>query len=545
MRSNFFTKSIRRQLIFAIVFTHALMMSIFIYDLTYNQKEFLHDQSLVQTMSLANTLSKNSTSWVLSNDYIGMEEIISSVDTYPDIKYAMLLDLDGKVLVHSDKKYVNKYVSDDISQTIVLSMPKSLVLVNNNSIIDVAVPIQRDEQHIGWARIALTQDSTEESLDSVMLDGIIYTILAIFIGAFFAYILGNGLTKSLYNLIDVTQRKKNGAKNLKVKVFRDDEVGILGKEINDMLERIDKDEEDLSELNQNLEKIVHEKTKSLEIINKELEENEYEITLLNENLEERVKQEVEKNIEKDKMLTQQSKMAAMGEMLENIAHQWRQPLSIISTASTGIIVQKKFGTMTEKKELHALEEINNSAQHLSQTIDDFRDFFKPNKKRVMFSIENIYQKTIKLLESKFKYSDIQVIENVTDVEIYGLDGELIQVLMNLLNNAKDVLEVQDKNTPRYIFVNIYVEDENLIIQIKDNAEGIEEEIMSKIFEPYFTTKHKAQGTGIGLYMCEEIIVKHMYGTITVDNVEYIYNDTQYKGACFTLSLPLKLNDIVN
>lgn len=122
MRSNFFTKSIRRQLIFAIVFTHALMMSIFIYDLTYNQKEFLHDQSLVQTMSLANTLSKNSTSWVLSNDYIGMEEIISSVDTYPDIKYAMLLDLDGKVLVHSDKKYVNKYVSDDISQTIVLSM---------------------------------------------------------------------------------------------------------------------------------------------------------------------------------------------------------------------------------------------------------------------------------------------------------------------------------------------------------------------------------------------------------------------------------------
>jgi len=235
----------------------------------------------------------------------------------------------------------------------------------------------------------------------------------------------------------------------------------------------------------------------------------------------------------------------MGEMLENIAHQWRQPLSIISTASTGIIVQKKFGTMTEKKEIYALEEINNSAQHLSQTIDDFRDFFKPNKKRVLFSIESIYRKTIKLLESKFKYSEIEVVENVSDVEIYGLDGELIQVLMNLLNNAKDVLETQDTSNPRYIFVDIYLENDHLIIQVKDNAEGIPEDIMGKIFEPYFTTKHKAQGTGIGLYMCEEIIVKHMYGSITVDNVEYLYKNIQCKGACFTLSLPLKLNEIVN
>jgi signal transduction histidine kinase len=312
-----------------------------------------------------------------------------------------------------------------------------------------------------------------------------------------------------------------------------------------MLERIDDDEEELSELNYNLEQLVKEKTKSLEKINKELEENEYEVTLLNENLEDRVKVEVEKNIEKDKILTQQSKMAAMGEMLENIAHQWRQPLSIISTASTGIIVQKKFGTMTEEKEINTLEEINNSAQHLSQTIDDFRDFFKPNKKRVNFGIESIYIKTMNLVESKFKYSDIEVIENLTDVEIFGLDGELIQVLMILLNNAKDVLEMKDKKEKRYIFIDIYEKDENVIIQIKDNGNGISENIMNKIFEPYFTTKHKSQGTGIGLYMCEEIIVKHMYGNISVENVEYIYKGTKCKGACFSLSLPIKLCNIIN
>ncbi|MCK5111304.1 MAG: PAS domain-containing protein [Arcobacteraceae bacterium] len=241
---------------------------------------------------------------------------------------------------------------------------------------------------------------------------------------------------------------------------------------------------------------------------------------------------------KEKMLAQQSKMASMGEMLENIAHQWRQPLSIISTASSGIVMQKEFGTISKEQEIEDLNVITASVKHLSKTIDDFRDFFKPDKEKKLFSLKEIYKKTLSLLESKFKNREIKVIENIEDIQLYGLDSELIQAIMNILNNARDILETKDKNQKRLIFVDIYKQGDNAILKIKDNGGGIPKDIKDKIFEPYFTTKHKSQGTGIGLYMSEEMIAKHMYGKISVENETFIYEDKSYNGACFTISLPI-------
>ena len=243
-------------------------------------------------------------------------------------------------------------------------------------------------------------------------------------------------------------------------------------------------------------------------------------------------------IEKEKMLAQQSKMASMGEMLENIAHQWRQPLSVISTASSGIIMQKEFGNLTDKEEIESLSIITNSAQHLSQTIDDFRDFFKEHKEKRMFNLKDIYRKTISLLDSKFKNREIEVIEDICDIEVYSLDSELIQAIMNILNNARDVLETKSKGEKKLIFIDICKENSNAIIKIKDNGGGISNNIIHKVFEPYFTTKHKSQGTGIGLYMSEEMIRKHMHGSLDVKNEEYNYENKLYKGACFTITLPL-------
>ena len=253
-----------------------------------------------------------------------------------------------------------------------------------------------------------------------------------------------------------------------------------------------------------------------------------------------IQKDIEQKLqEKETMLVQQSKMAAMGEMLENIAHQWRQPLSLISSISSGILLKREYNIDIPIDEEKAnLNQINETIDYLSQTIDDFRDFFKPNKETILFDIKDIYNKTLKLVSNKFVSRNIKLVENIDSIEINSFDNELMQVIMNILNNAKDILETKE-NQERILIVDIYTNDNQAIITIKDNAGGIPENIIDKVFDPYFTTKHKTQGTGIGLYMSKEMIIKHMQGDISVSNEKYIYNNIEYTGACFKIQLPYK------
>ncbi len=246
----------------------------------------------------------------------------------------------------------------------------------------------------------------------------------------------------------------------------------------------------------------------------------------------------EQLLKKEKLLLQQSKMAAMGEMLQNIAHQWRQPLSLISTASTGLLVKKEMEIPTTiKEDMHILNTINDATQHLSETINAFRDFFNPNKEKISFKLQDVYRKTLNIVETRFKSMDIEIVESLEDISITNLDNELIQVMMNLLNNARDILTTTNTQK-KLIFVTIYKKDNNITISVKDNGGGIDEKILNKVFEPYFTTKHQSQGTGIGLYMCQEIITKHMDGQLTVSNQSFTYKDIEYTGAEFKIEFPL-------
>ena len=232
---------------------------------------------------------------------------------------------------------------------------------------------------------------------------------------------------------------------------------------------------------------------------------------------------------------QQSKMASMGEMLENIAHQWRQPLSLISTSASGMKVHKEFNTLIDEDFDHYTNTIIETTQHMSKTIDDFRNFFKKNKEKEKLNLKINLEKSLSLLESKFKSINITIIKNMDDIEIVGLDGELMQSFMNIFSNAQDAL-LESKDNEKLIFIDIYKEDDFAVVTIKDNAGGIPNDTIGHIFEPYFTTKHQAQGTGIGLYMTYEIITKHHHGTIEVKNSNFEYNDTKYKGALFTIKL---------
>jgi len=249
-----------------------------------------------------------------------------------------------------------------------------------------------------------------------------------------------------------------------------------------------------------------------------------------------IQRHIKENQKQYELLAQKTKLAAMGEMLENIAHQWRQPLSVIETASSSIEMYKEMDILNDKFLDEMVGTISTSAQHLSHTIEDFRDFFKPDKQQTVFNIKDSMQKTFNLLKLQLKAKNITVVQEIKEIQIKGFERELLQVLLNIINNAKDALENVDKE--RYIFIEIYEENNNAVIKIKDNAGGIQKEIIERIFEPYFTTKHQSQGTGIGLYMSQEIISRHMKGVITVNNKTYTYKDKEYTGACFEVYLPL-------
>ncbi len=251
----------------------------------------------------------------------------------------------------------------------------------------------------------------------------------------------------------------------------------------------------------------------------------------------------DKLVLQEKIVTKNSKLAAMGEMLESIAHQWRQPLSIISTSSTSVQLRKERGTLSDDQLFEICNTITNNTKYLSQTIDDFRGFFKNDKEKTVFSLEDVFEKTINLLLPKLKNKDIVIADNIDDIELYGYENELVQVLINLINNSRDeLIKVEGK---RFIFVDAYIncsDEDEVIIKIKDNAGGIPEKIIDKVFESHFTTKDST-GTGIGLYMSQKIILNSFNGFIEVKNIEFDHNMQSYKGAVFIVRLPYSLNTL--
>ena len=244
---------------------------------------------------------------------------------------------------------------------------------------------------------------------------------------------------------------------------------------------------------------------------------------------------------KDKLLFQQSKMASMGEMIGNIAHQWRQPLSVISTCASGIKFEKEFNQISDERLYESLDLIVENTQYLSKTIDDFRNFFKADKIIEDFCINESILRVLKLLKSSIQNHNIQVETHLNgDLIINGYPNEFLQVLVNIINNAKDALMTQDINA-RFMNIKTFIKNKRCVIEVNDNGGGVDETIVSKIFDPYFTTKHKSQGTGIGLYMSHQIVVEHMKGSIYAKNIEFIKDKNNYKGCSLVIVLPIKEN----
>ncbi len=251
---------------------------------------------------------------------------------------------------------------------------------------------------------------------------------------------------------------------------------------------------------------------------------------LNENLESQIEAEVNKNREKDELMLLQSRQAAMGEMIGNIAHQWRQPLNAIGLMVYDLTDAFRFGEIDEEYLAKSEENIKSVLQHMSGTIDDFRNFFKPNKEKQAFALYDVVKTSVSFLDATLKNSGIRLITEIDkDIALFGYSSEFAQVLLNIINNAKDALT--DNQTPvPVIRISGQRKDEFAVLKIIDNGGGINPSVLHKIFEPYFTTKEQGKGTGVGLYMSKTIIERNMGGGISVNNLR--------NGAEFVITVPL-------
>jgi signal transduction histidine kinase len=259
-------------------------------------------------------------------------------------------------------------------------------------------------------------------------------------------------------------------------------------------------------------------------------ESQKELKEFNKTLEEKVAKEVEYNRQKDQQMLEQSRLAQMGEMISMIAHQWRQPLSAI-TATTGTMTLKiQLDELNNEEIEEDINRINTYVQYLSTTISDFRNFFKPDKEKHITSLHEIVHRSIQIIGTLLENEKIILelfLESKTEFTSYP--NELQQVVINLLKNAKDVFNEKEIDAPRILIKTVTLKNE-VQLSVSDNAGGIPEKNVHSIFDPYFTTKAKSDGTGLGLYMSKLIVEDHCSGRLEVKNLD--------EGACFTLTLPI-------
>ena len=331
--------------------------------------------------------------------------------------------------------------------------------------------------------------------------------------------MSNYILSKIEKLLTGTKKFANNELDYRIKETSSDEIGKLEKSFNKMASKIKNLIVEQNELNEHLEEKVKEKTKELTIINAELEN--------------RVKQEVSNNRQKDMHLVQQSKMANIGEMVSMIIHQWKQPLNAISMINSGIELRLNLKQNDDESLSKDNQSIKKQINLMSNTMNDFRDFFK-QKDKTIYKLDEVIHKTINLINDIYKSLGVKINYNTTNKELktVGYENELIQVLLNVLNNARDIIKEKNCEIKR-IDIEIISMGDDIIIQVKDYAGGIPKTIIENIFEPYFTTKSDEKGTGLGLYMCKSILNK-VNAEINVENFSETFDDKEYFGANFKI-----------
>ncbi len=345
----------------------------------------------------------------------------------------------------------------------------------------------------------------QELVNSYIQMNIFIYVIILFIAFFIIFIFSKSLTNPLEYLLNQIEEYSQGNYTKKIKLKTNDEISLLAESFNSL--------------------------------GNELENKRNELLDINKNLEERVAKEVEKNIQKEHLLMEKSKLASIAGIMDAVAHQWKQPLSVISLTSSNLRLQNEIKDTVPKELIDkTAKDIDLQIRHLIETVDEFRKFFRTDGKKELVSFKKLIESVLQINKSLLNMNNIDVIVDVDkDLKYEIFQAEFKHVFINFINNTKDAF-IQNNIKNRKLIFNFFENDSTVTITVTDNAGGIPEEIINTIFDANITTKANGQGTGIGLYMSKQIIEK-INGTLSVENIEFSHNGVQQKGAKFKIILP--------
>ena len=512
-------------LFFSIVFT--------IYSIS-NQKEQILKSLESEANGIAKMITFVSSDAIILDDGAFLVEFNSGfIKENKSLETIIITKLDGKnyLINENNWSYENKINAKLLGkQTKEIYSKIMFSPILNKEVFHYVYPITFSGTSWGWLHLSLSLDNYNKKIKTMYTEFITFFTALLLLTLFISYLIAKSLSNPIIKLNKVANKISKGYLYLRSDYSGDDELGELSKSFNEMIAKIEKSQYDLKLSHDELDDRVKDRTLELYKTNEELKRKSTQLEELNKNLDTKVKEEVEHRLKNEGLLIQQSRLAAMGEMLGNIAHQWRQPLSLITTASSGMKLEKELGVNTVDGDNEKFDLIIKTANFLSHTIEDFSNFFKPNKNKEDFCIHDRVDQSLELVGAslKFHYIDVEKDYQSSD-RVYGFANEFSQAVLNVLNNAKDAL-VQRKIEEPTIKIRVFKKDNFGYLEIEDNGGGIRREVIEKIFDPYFTTKHQSQGTGIGLYMSKIIIEQNMEGKLEVRNSE--------QGAIFSIAVPL-------
>ncbi|MBF0417142.1 MAG: response regulator [Magnetococcales bacterium] len=485
--------SIRRQLMLGISLVHAVLMTFFVFDLVARQQEFLNHQNENLALSLSHTLATTSRSWVLANDVVGLEEVLRALNTYPEMRYAMVLSPQGQVMAHSDHQYNGQFVVDPVSQSLLRHAPESTILLSTPQVIDVAAPIFRNRLLVGWARVGLGQEAEQHELSTVIHKGLSYTVVALLIGGVFAWMMARGLTGRLYQLLTVVDATRGGDRKGRVDTKPHNEVGHLAEGINRMLDTLAEEEEARRLSQSRLETAIHHAE--------------------------------EANLAKSIFLA-------------NMSHEIRTPMNAI-LGMADLLWESDLSTEQRK----FVQVCRSAGENLMGVINDVLDLSKIEAghltlENISFNLAEEMNVVRDIMSWRVSAKGLQLIvyihPGVPEI-LMGDPTRLRQIFLNLLSNAVKFTEHGSIRFEAKCDEASQSELATILFRVEDTGIGIEENRLSVIFEEFVqadsSVTRRFGGTGLGLAIVRKLLDK-MAGQIHVSSCVG-------KGTTFLFSVPLK------